>query len=183
MISNWPERIVQVFRDHPPGAVLPSPFIARRASLPQGAITRRLDLMAEHSIVVCEARQAKPARWVLTSQEPEAAIARMRMTSRRARGERKIPSERSRALSITQARVIARMRAMMLVGPAVVDPSPDVAEAMEAARVLLAAKLQAGCRFTGAEVDLLIARELRQVSEAAQRAAESLRQALEAMRA
>jgi hypothetical protein len=59
------------------------------------------------------------------------------------------------------------------------DPLRGLVEAMDAARQVLAAKRSS--RFKGAEVDLLVARELRQIAEAAERAKVNLLQALEVM--
>lgn len=61
------------------------------------------------------------------------------------------------------------------------DPLRSLSDAIAAARQVLAAKSVPGCRFQGAEVDQMVARELRQISEAAERAKTNLMQALEVM--
>jgi hypothetical protein len=61
------------------------------------------------------------------------------------------------------------------------DPLRGLADAMDAARKVLATKDKPGARFKGSEVDLLVARELRQIAEAAERAKANLAQALEVM--
>ena len=57
-----------------------------------------------------------------------------------------------------------------------------LAEAVEMAKAVIAAKDWPGGRFTGAEVDLMVAHEVRQISEAARRATEILREALGVIR-
>lgn len=77
--------------------------------------------------------------------------------------------------------MVGRLRGLMLDGESAItgDTLRLLSDALRAARAVLDAKRD--CRFHGAEVDLMVARELRQVSEAAQRAAANLRQALEVM--
>lgn len=61
------------------------------------------------------------------------------------------------------------------------DPMRSLLDAIDAGRKVLDAKTAKGCRFNGAEVDRLVARELRQIAEAAERAKVNLAQALEVM--
>lgn len=61
------------------------------------------------------------------------------------------------------------------------DPMRLLLDAIDAGRKVLDAKAAPGCRFNGAEVDRMVARELRQVAEAAQRARVNLERALEVM--
>lgn len=61
------------------------------------------------------------------------------------------------------------------------DPLRALSAAIDAARDVMAAKLSPRCRFKAAEVDVMVARELRQISEAAERARRNLAKALEVM--
>lgn len=184
MLSSWPERILQAFRDSPPGAVLPSPLIAQRADVDQRVITRRLDSMTEFGIVICESRQTKPARWMLgPAPDPDLAISRMRQAHRRERQERRPISAQTRSKRAQQASVVGKMRAMMQAGPTPPDGHAQaLADVMEVARAVLAAKIRPGCRFNGAEVDLMVAAELRRIEDAARLAREALLAALWVMR-
>lgn len=76
-----------------------------------------------------------------------------------------------------------RLRDMFFLGDANVtgDPLRMLANAIDAARALMSAKHSPTCRFKGAEVDVMVARELRAISEAAGRATLNLTQALEVM--
>jgi len=74
-----------------------------------------------------------------------------------------------------------KLRSLFFSGDGIVtgDVSLLTAEAMQAARDALARK--ASSRFRGAEVDVFVARELRAISEAAIRARDNLRAAVEGM--
>lgn len=184
MLSLWPERILQAFLDSPAGCALPSPLIARRAGITSLGICGRLDRMAEHGLVATQDRRAKPVHWTLRPvDDPSVAIARMRQQLRRQRGKPRPVAEPTRAMRAQQARVVGRMRALMEAGiPLDIQTAVRLLdEAMDVGRAVIAAKATPGCRFTGAEVDLLVAHELRQISEAAERARDNLRQALDMM--
>lgn len=72
------------------------------------------------------------------------------------------------------------LRTLMDVGNAVAtgDPLRAIADAMDAARAVLTAPRE---RFKGAEVELLVAREIRSITVAAQLATATLQQALEVL--
>lgn len=77
----------------------------------------------------------------------------------------------------------ASLRALMDTGAEVStgDPLRALADALDVAREVLAAGRK-GERFKGAEVELLVARELRSITTAAQLAVHTLKQALEVLK-
>lgn len=184
MLSLWPELILQAFRDSPPGSALPSPLIAERAGIHTNQVTGRLGLMAEFEIVTRQPGSTKPMYWVIgPAADPALAIARMRQATQRPRPERP-GAARTRVMRAQQTRVVGKLRALMQAGVPLDDGEAAkrlIDEAMDEAWSILAAKDWPGGRFTGAEVDLLVASELRQISEAAERARDNLRQALAMM--
>jgi hypothetical protein len=80
------------------------------------------------------------------------------------------------------AAMVGTLRTLMDDGTAVStgDPLRALANAMDVARAVLTAGRKSG-RFAGAEVDLLVARELRSITIAAQLAVSTLNEALEVL--
>jgi hypothetical protein len=82
-----------------------------------------------------------------------------------------------------EAPMVGNLRTLMDDGGAVStgDPLRALADAMDAARAVLAAG-RTSKRFAGAEVELLVARELRSITIAAQLAVTTLNEALEVLK-
>lgn len=175
--SQWPERTLRAVRGS--AAALSASEIARSAGLPLGSMLDRLHELARYGVVTCCSPKTHPTLWALGPADHEAAIARMRQESKQPQSETR-KSAMSRAKQSAQAKVAGRLRDLMLVGSNAIsgDPLRELADAMDAARAVMAARYEPGCRFGGAEVDIMVARELRQISEAARRATLNLREAL-----
>lgn len=165
-----------------PGAVMSTSDIAREAELDKGTMSMRLDQLARYGIVACHSRASRPMLWTLgLAADLDAAIVEMRKVWRMSRATHdNRASAMTRAKRAAQSAAVGKLRDLMLDGSAAVsgDPLRLLADALDAARLVQAAKRLPGCRFTGAEVDLMVARELREISEAARRATVNLREAL-----
>lgn len=179
IISKWPEKALQALRSRPPGAVMSSVEIAQAAGLTQHSMVPRLDQMARHGIVARHSKATRPMLWTLgPADDPAAALANLRAEGGRKSDTRAISMQRAKQTA--QSAMVGQLRDLMLVGTSSVsgDPLRELVEAMDAARAVMAARYQPGCRFSGAEVDVMVARELRQISEAARRATVNLRASL-----
>lgn len=89
--------------------------------------------------------------------------------------------ERAQDFCAVSPEMVGQLRDMFFLGDANVtgDPLRMLSNAIDAARAVMSAKTAS--RFKGSEVDLLVARELRSISEAADRATRNLTNALEIM--
>ena len=103
------------------------------------------------------------------------------LRERRAGGYVRLSKESWRGHLPEPSAMVGSLRTMMDVGSTVAtgDPLRALADALDAARKVLSAK--PGTRFNGAEVDLLVARELRSITVAAQLATQTLNEALEVL--
>jgi hypothetical protein len=172
-------------RRWPAGAALSTSDIAREAELDKGTMSMRLTQLARYGVVACHSRSARPMLWTLgPAADLDAAIVEMRKVwhmSRATHDNRASAMDRAKLAAQTQA--VGKLRDLMFDGSAAAsgDPLRLLADALEVARLVRTAKLRPGCRFTGAEVEIMVASELRQISEAARLATGNLREWLGVM--
>lgn len=173
-------KIIEALRDKPPGSRVTRTDARLFLGLP-GTIEPRRAVAAGFLVYhPPDFGTGAPAAWTLGRPCPSFLPNNRQPTDRRSREERRHQERREEPppLAVTPE-LFGRLRAVMFDGLDIEsgDPVMLLAEARQAAQQVLAHK-GAG-RFSGAEVEAFVARELRAVSEAAARARDNLRQALE----
>ncbi len=181
--SQWPEKVAAVFAGRPADAILSTTEIAASARLRASTLSARLKFLSTYGIVAHHSTVGRSFMWTRGPVEDQAAaIAQLREDSFAVPVDSGSVAMRH-AKETQQDAMVCQLRDLMLDGSTTVtgDPLRLLSEALDVARLVRAAKLRPGGRFSGAEVDVMVARELRHISEAAERARDNLRQALDMM--
>lgn len=170
--------LLEVMRRHPLGTQFYSGDLSRMARIQRENFTYASKALIFAGLMLQKKITPRLSLWSLSDA---GATAEVRAAPCPARGVERI--QRDEMPEAPSPIVYGSMRDFLATGDHVVtgDPLRGLVEAIDAARKVLAAKNNPGARFKGAEVDLLVARELRQISEAAERAKVNLAQALEVM--
>lgn len=174
------EKVVEVMSAFPRGKQFRLGELAMLAGVKPANLCKALDPAVRVGLIVIERRSARQFLYSL----PEGELPPMPARESHAMRPRQHPEWRKvQNLQVEHTELHGKLCDLFRSGVNAItgDPMRSLLDAVDAGRKVLAAKSSPHCRFKGAEVERLVARELRQISEAAERAKVNLAQALEVM--
>jgi hypothetical protein len=177
-------KVIAVLKSHPAGTKLGTRELTTLAGVPFENFAKKMSFAVQSGALACESIHARRMVWSLGTGKPSPSVP-VGWRSKPSMCEAREPDNQRQIQQHFYAppQLVGKLRDLFNSGRDAVigDPLQLLNDALDAAKAVDTAKDYPGCRFKAAEVDLLIARELRAISETAVRARANLLQALEIM--